>query len=112
MSRKKKPEVSNINPAHYRRGGLEVIDILEKKLTPEEFKGMCKGFAIKYILRADDKNGLEDYKKAQWYINKLVAVIEKIEKQGGVIWHDAKLDTERGVDLATVLRGMNNEKDS
>ena len=78
MSRaKKQPPVSPINPAHYRKGGLEVIDILEKKLTPEEFKGVCKGFAIKYILRADEKGGLEDYKKAQWYINKLCATLEK-----------------------------------
>ena len=76
---KKKPEVSNINPAHYRKGGLEVIDILEAKLSPEEFKGVCKGFAIKYILRADMKGGLEDYQKAQWYINKLVATLEKME---------------------------------
>ena len=76
---KKKPEISNINPAHYRKGGLEVIDILEAKLSPEEFKGVCKGFAIKYILRADMKGGLEDYQKAQWYINKLVATLEKME---------------------------------
>ena len=81
MSRsKRKPEVSNINPAHYRKGGLEVIDILEAKLSPEEFKGVCKGFAIKYILRADMKGGLEDYQKAQWYINKLVETLEKQKK--------------------------------
>ena len=76
MSRRK-PPVSSINPAHYRSGGLETIDILEAKLSPEEFKGVCKGFAIKYLTRADMKNGLEDYKKAQWYIDRLVKFLEK-----------------------------------
>ena len=75
--------VSNINPAHYRKGGLEVIDILEAKLTPEEFKGVCKGFAIKYILRADMKNGTEDYEKALWYIDRLVKYQKKHLKDGG-----------------------------
>lgn len=70
-------KISPINPAHYRKGGLEVIDVLETKLSHEEFKGFCKGLAIKYLLRADDKNGLEDYEKAQWYINRLVKKLEK-----------------------------------
>lgn len=74
---KKKLAISNINPAHYRKGGLEVIDILELKLSNEEFKGMCKGFVLKYILRADMKNGLEDYQKAKWYLDKLVNTLEK-----------------------------------
>lgn len=66
-----------INPNHYKAGKIEVIDIMQDQLSPEEFKGFCKGLAIKYLCRADHKNGLEDYKKAQWYINKLVEVLEK-----------------------------------
>ena len=61
----------NINPDHYKQGGIETIDYLRAKLTPEEFKGFLKGNAIKYLSRAELKGGKEDYKKAQWYINEL-----------------------------------------
>ena len=67
----------NINPAHYKHGNIEVIDIIRDQLSPEEFKGFCKGLVIKYLCRADHKNGLEDYKKAQWYLNKLVEEMDK-----------------------------------
>lgn len=80
MSRsKKKPEVSNINPAHYKTGKIEAIVIIKNILTAEEFKGFLKGLIIKYLIRADKKNGLEDYEKAQWYLNYLVKELEKIE---------------------------------
>ena len=48
-------------------------------MTAEEFKGFLKGLIIKYLIRADKKNGLEDYEKAQWYLNYLVKELEKME---------------------------------
>lgn len=60
-------------PAHYTAGGLEVIDILRAKLTPEEFRGFCKGNIIKYTLRANFKGGAADYAKADVYAGWLVA---------------------------------------
>ena len=68
---------NNIEPEHYKTGGLEVIDIMKLKLTKQEFKGFCKGLIIKYILRADNKNKIEDYKKAQWYLNYLIKTMEE-----------------------------------
>lgn len=62
----------NINPSHYKTGGIETIDYLKAKLTKEEFRGYLKGNIVKYISRAELKGGLEDYKKAQWYSNKLI----------------------------------------
>jgi hypothetical protein len=62
----------NINPKHYRQGKIEVIKIMEDQLSNEEFKGFCKGLILKYILRADYKNGIEDYEKAQWYLKHLI----------------------------------------
>ena len=59
-------------PSHYCQGGLEVKTILKKKLTKEEFKGFCKGNVIKYTLRADFKNGKEDYGKAREYLKWLM----------------------------------------
>lgn len=66
-----------VNPNHYKNGKMDAITIMQNTLTEEEFKGFCKGLIIKYIYRADSKNGIEDYKKAQWYLNKLIKTLEK-----------------------------------
>lgn len=69
-----------INPPHYKAGKIEVIDIMRDQLTKEEFKGFLKGLVLKYVFRADRKNGLEDYQKAQWYLNRLVEMEKEEEK--------------------------------
>ncbi|WP_246562993.1 DUF3310 domain-containing protein [Paenibacillus montaniterrae] len=59
----------NVNsPAHYTQGGIETIDYIRAKLTPEEFIGYCKGNILKYVSRASHKGGLEDLRKAGKYI--------------------------------------------
>jgi hypothetical protein len=70
------PEQVN-QPPHYTDGGIETIDYLRAKLTPDEFKGFCKGNALKYISRAGKKSTdeLEDYRKAKWYLDKLIETI-------------------------------------
>lgn len=73
----------NVNsPAHYSKNhkGIECIDAMEAMLTPEEFLGYLRGNIQKYTWRYKYKNGLEDLKKAQWYLNKL---IEKVEATNG-----------------------------
>lgn len=59
------------NPKHYKLEGLniEAIDVIKSVLGKEKFEGYCRGNVIKYILRADSKNGIEDLKKAQVYLN-------------------------------------------
>ena len=71
------------HPAHY--GGdtpYEVIKVLEAWLTPEEYEGFLKGNIIKYNARARHKGGGEDYRKAQFYTNKLVDFYEKKDQSG------------------------------
>lgn len=66
------------NPPHYTKGGMETIDIMEAKSTPEEFKGHLKLTAMKYLTRAGHKESeLQDAKKTQWYVNKWVKTLEK-----------------------------------
>jgi hypothetical protein len=61
--------VDNVNsPAHYTQGGIETIDFIHAKLTPEEFAGYCKGNALKYVSRATHKGGVEDLRKAGVYL--------------------------------------------
>lgn len=64
----------NINsPKHYRLPGLNIesIDII-RAILGKYFKWFCLGNIIKYILRAEKKNGLEDYKKARKYLDWLI----------------------------------------
>ena len=39
--------------------------------------GFAEGNIVKYVTRYKDKNGVEDLKKARWYINKLIEIEEK-----------------------------------
>lgn len=72
----------NVNhPNHYTNGGIECIDALEaatKGLTGIE--AVCTANAIKYLWRWKLKNGIEDLKKAKWYIDHLIALLECAEK--------------------------------
>lgn len=56
------------SPNHYTVGGLEVKEILKAKLSPEEFRGYCKGNVMKYMMRAEFKGTPAiDYAKAAEY---------------------------------------------
>lgn len=64
-------------PSHYTTGGIETIDYMAAKATPEEFRGHLRLTAMKYLSRAGYKgDALEDYKKAQVYLGWLVKFIE------------------------------------
>jgi hypothetical protein len=60
------------NPNHYNHKGIECIAAIEASMEPQQFQGYLKGNVLKYLWRYEYKNGLEDLKKAQWYLNKLV----------------------------------------
>lgn len=65
--------VDTVNhPPHYKQGDIECIDAIRAALTPEEFRGYCKGNMLKYIWRERHKGGDESVKKAQWYGGKLL----------------------------------------
>lgn len=60
------------HPPHYTAGGIETIDAIEAALTAEEFRGYCKGNALKYVWREKHKGQNESLRKAIWYLNRLV----------------------------------------
>jgi len=71
------------NPPHYTKGSLETIEVMEEQMSKERFLGYLEGNIIKYVSRYEHKkNPIEDLKKAQWYMNKLV---EKREKYNTMI---------------------------
>lgn len=66
------------HPEHYLVGGIETIDYMQAKSSDEEFKGHLRLTAIKYMSRGPYKeDALKDYRKAVWYLNKLIEVMEK-----------------------------------
>lgn len=67
-------------PAHYNQSDIECIDAIKASMTLAEFQSYLKGNVLKYLWRYRHKNGLEDVKKAQWYINRLAAELEESEK--------------------------------
>lgn len=70
------PDVVN-KPLHYNTGGsIECIDYIEDFLTYEEYRGYLRGNTAKYLHRFLYKNGTEDLKKAQWYLNRLTQLEE------------------------------------
>lgn len=71
--------VDNINPNHYKTGGIETIEVIKSKLTDEMFEGYLVGNILKYVSRYRDKNGIEDLQKADWYLTRLIK--EKIERE-------------------------------
>lgn len=77
------PTYDKVNhPMHYiSESGLETIDVI-KAFTKDlnGYEAVATGNILKYICRWKNKNGIEDLKKAQWYLNNLIEEIEKETK--------------------------------
>ena len=63
----------NVNhPEHYTGGSIECIDAMAETQGADAVKNFCVCNAFKYLWRHEKKNGVEDVKKAIWYLNKFV----------------------------------------
>lgn len=71
MNNNSKPVDVVNSPPHYKKGSVECIDAIQAALTPEEFRGYCKGNALKYVWRERWKDGVESLDKANWYLKRL-----------------------------------------
>ena len=61
------------HPPHYNQSGIECIDAI-KACTGKGFEAYLQVNILKYLWRYDYKNGIEDLKKAQWYLSKLIEI--------------------------------------
>ena len=108
-----------INPNHYRRGSVECIDAIESATVDKRgIEAVCTANVLKYLWRYEAKNGLEDVKKARWYLERLIVALEAQrrppvgtpvewpEDDGGfcdprtVVGVDVSFDTERHLSFA------------
>lgn len=74
----KEPDADMVNhPSHYTQGGIECIDALKAATVSKTgIEAVCTANAIKYLWRYEEKNGIEDVKKARWYIDRLIKELE------------------------------------
>ncbi|WP_338936231.1 DUF3310 domain-containing protein [Fusobacterium polymorphum] len=118
--------IDNVNnPNHYKLGcGVESIEIIKRILGTQGFVAFCLGNILKYLIRAEKKNGKEDYKKAakylEWVIerdNKISYFVDinELEKDLGVEWNKiiseiAKdLNVENAFELDSIFRNIFSE---
>ena len=118
--------IDNVNnPNHYKLGcGIESIKIIETVLGAQGFVAFCLGNILKYLIRAEKKNGKEDYKKAAKYLEWIIerdnkisffTDIEDLEKEFYVTWSQiiseiAKdLSIKKAFKLDSVFRNIFNE---
>ncbi len=63
------------NPAHYTATKISPIEVVE-----DWDLGFCLGNTVKYIGRHKYKNGLQDLKKARWYLDREIMNMERMAK--------------------------------
>ena len=72
------PKTDNVNqPAHYLKGGMDCIDVI--KAVTSDLSGADAyyvGNIIKYVWRYNNKNGIEDLRKAKHYLEWLIESLE------------------------------------
>lgn len=79
MPNKLKP--SNLRPEYYFRNGKDLLDHFKEMFSPEMYTGFLTGNVIKYVIRWQGKNGLEDLNKAKVYLDKLIDYAKQGDKK-------------------------------
>ena len=75
-----KPDMVN-HPKHYTQGGIECIDALKAATVGKRgIEAVCVANVIKYLWRFEEKNGIEDVRKAKWYIERLLKELEESQQ--------------------------------
>ena len=69
------------HPSHYTQGGIECIDAIKAATVGKTgIEAVCVANVIKYLWRYEEKNGLEDVKKARWYLERLINELSEGDK--------------------------------
>lgn len=65
-------------PPHYNQAGIECIDAIAAATSGKTgIQAVCVANVVKYLWRYELKNGVEDVKKARWYLDRLIVELEK-----------------------------------
>lgn len=70
------------HPPHYTDGSVECIDAIRASMGDEAYEGFLKGQVMKYMWRYEKKQKpAEDLAKAEWYLQRLIALWEEYENE-------------------------------
>jgi hypothetical protein len=75
-------DVDMVNhPSHYTQGSIECIDAIKAATVGKTgIEAVCVANVVKYLWRYEEKNGLEDVKKARWYLERLINELSESDK--------------------------------
>ena len=77
---KNSPDMVN-HPKHYTQGDIECIDALKAATVGKRgIEAVCVANVIKYLWRYEEKNGIEDVRKAKFYIERLLKELEESQQ--------------------------------
>lgn len=103
LEKEEQNKQDNINPDHYKeRTSIECIDAMIMTFGTKRTAEYCVQNAYKYAWRHKYKNGLEDLKKAEWYLDKFDELVTRCETKftaGGVV-------EKRYIEIGIILRCM------
>lgn len=63
-----------VSPNHY-KGSIECIDAMRACMSEDQFEGFLRGNVIKYVYRYRARNGVDDLRKAQVYLDWLIELL-------------------------------------
>lgn len=92
----------HVNPEHYKECSLECIDIMCVMFGYKHTAEWCVQTAFKYIWRYKQKNGFEDLKKAEWYLNKFREIHEFL--MGNTRVSSSEIVSEKYIEISKSLR--------
>lgn len=65
-----------VNPTYYKRSSIECIEAIKACLGDVGFQNYLRGSCLKYLWRYQEKGGVTDLKKSQWYLTRLILELE------------------------------------
>lgn len=68
--------MKQVGGTHYEEMRIAPITVMRENFTDAEYEGYLKGNALKYLMRYQAKNGVEDLKKCSTYISELINLLE------------------------------------
>lgn len=68
------------HPSHYETGKFECFDVMREAFGDAVVKNFCICNTFKYLYRCSRKNGIEDIRKAKWYIDHFLQIVDEEER--------------------------------
>jgi hypothetical protein len=69
-------QVMQVGGTHYADMPIQPLEIMKANFKEAEYEGYLRGNVLKYLLRYQTKNGVEDLKKAEHYLTELIGYLE------------------------------------